>query len=77
MGYHHSLLFAGFTGGFGIVFRFLVALIVLVILKNMNSGDEYINKGIKWLIIGAAVLLSIFMFFAIFVTMIFGINFII
>ena len=74
MGYHHSLLFAGFTGGFGIVFRFLVALLILVVLRNMNPKDEFISKGIKWLTVGAVILLSVFVFFAMLMFMLFGLG---
>lgn len=48
-----------FPGGLGVIGRFLIAMVLLLVLKNLNKHDPYIDRGIKWLIILGIIVVSL------------------
>ena len=61
-----------FSGGVGIIGRFLIAMVLLLVLKNLNKHDPYIDKGIKWLIILGVIAISLGLLLMIFSVTIFN-----
>lgn len=47
MRYTYSL---NLLGGLGVVGRFIIALVILIVLKNINENDKELSAGIRKLI---------------------------
>ena len=57
MDYSLRLILNPLTGGVGIVGRFVMAMAILAVLKFMDKEDRDVDKGIKKLLIGRAVVI--------------------
>ncbi len=61
-----------FLRSVGIVGRFLIAMILLLVLKSLNKNDIYIDNGIKWLIILGGITFSLCILFMVFGAILFN-----
>ena len=62
MDYSLRLILNPLAGGVGIVGRFVMAMAILAVLKFMDKDDRDVDKGIKKLLIGRAVVILLVIF---------------
>ena len=59
MGYNLGVLLSSLSGGIGLTGRFMLALVILAVLKFFNAEDKETDRGIKLLLILGLVVLIV------------------